>query len=52
MRRITDQTLGVSIGRKDGVVVQSMMRMLHLVDVAAMFPMMMVSPCTSYYVHF
>ena len=26
----------------------SMMRMLHLVDMAAMFPMMMVSPCTSY----
>jgi len=49
MRRVTDQTLAVPIGRKDGVAALSMMKMPHLVEVAAMFPMMMVLPCISYY---
>jgi len=48
MRRMTGQTLAEPIGRKDGVVVLSMMRMPHPVDVVGIFPMMMVLLCISY----
>lgn len=47
MKRIRDQILGVQIGRKDGAAVLSMMKMHHRVDEVGMFPMMMVSLCSS-----
>jgi len=45
MTRIIDQTLAVQIGKKDGVVVLDVKRMLLLVEGDDMFLMMMVSPC-------
>jgi len=55
MKRIIDQTLEVPIGRKDGAVVLSMMKMPRLVDEGGMFPMMMGSLCISnfmiYFMH-
>jgi hypothetical protein len=47
MTRITDQILEVSIGRKDGVAVLSIMKTPHLVDEGGMFHMMMASLCIS-----
>jgi hypothetical protein len=48
MKGIIDETLEVPIGRKDGAVVLSMMKMPHLVDKRGMFPMMMDSLCISH----
>ena len=45
MTRIIDQILEVLIGRKDGVAVLNLMKMLHLVDEGGMFHMMMASLC-------
>ena len=45
MTRIIDQILEVSIGRKDGVAVLNMMKMLHFVDEGGMFHMMMALLC-------
>jgi hypothetical protein len=45
MTRVIDQILEVSIGRKDGVAVLCMMKMLHLVDGGGMFHMTMASLC-------
>ena len=45
MRKIIDQTLEVPIGRKDGAVVPSIVKMHHLVDEDGMFPTMMAILC-------